>query len=48
MFMWRTAYAGIPGNEKTDRVAKEAVKREQVDIITKLSKSEGNVTSGGK
>ncbi|KAG5847791.1 hypothetical protein ANANG_G00129960, partial [Anguilla anguilla] len=35
------AHSGIQGNEKADKLAKEAVRREYVDLNVKLSKSEG-------
>ncbi|CAJ1050797.1 hypothetical protein PFLUV_G00147380 [Xyrichtys novacula] len=40
-FMWEPAHVGIGANERVDRLAKEAVKRELVDVKLNLSKSEG-------
>lgn len=39
--MWVPAHVGILANEKVDRLAKEAVKRESVESIISLFKSEG-------
>ncbi len=40
-YMWVPAHVGIQGNEKVDRRAKEATKKEHVDIKIKLSITEG-------
>lgn len=39
--MWTLAHIGIVGNEWTDRLTKEAIKKVDVDIQIPLSKSEG-------
>ena len=41
MFMLLPTHLGILGNERVDKLAKEAVKREAVEVKLKLSKSEG-------
>lgn len=40
-FLWTPAHVGIIGNEKVDKLAKQATKKERLDIEIKLSKSEG-------
>ena len=39
--MWVPAYTGVSGNEKVDKLAKAAVKKENVEVKLNLSKAEG-------
>lgn len=41
LIMWTLAHIGIVGNEWSDRLTKEAIKKVDVDIQIPLSKSEG-------
>lgn len=41
VFMWVPAHVGVRGNERADRVAKQAVGRTDTDINIKLSRSQG-------
>lgn len=38
VFIWIPVHIGISGNEKVDRLAKQATEKEEVDIDIKLSK----------
>ncbi len=39
-FCWVPAHIGIKGNEKADKIAKEALEKEQVEINTSMGKGE--------
>lgn len=40
-FIWVPAHLGIIGNERADKLAKKATKKETIEVNIKLSKSEG-------
>ncbi len=39
-FLWVPAHIGVKGNEKVDKVAKKALKKEKVEMQIRISKAE--------
>ena len=41
MFTWVPAHVGILSNERVDKLAKQAVRKESIDTCIRLSRAEG-------